>query len=104
MGNQGGIRAAAMLTFGLTPDAFVATSTAIGLVVDLARMPVYFFSQSAEIFSRWPLLVLTTVGVVLGTLIGTYLLARIPKRLFRRLVSFLILLLGVAILYKGAGL
>ena len=41
VGNQGGIRAAAMLSFDISRDVFVATSTAIGIVVDMARMPVY---------------------------------------------------------------
>ena len=42
VGNQGGIRSAALLGFNLEARAFVATATAIALVVDGARMPVYF--------------------------------------------------------------
>jgi uncharacterized membrane protein YfcA len=38
-GNQGGVRAVALLTFDLRPAAFVATSTASALLVDLARVP-----------------------------------------------------------------
>ena len=41
-GNQGGIRSAALLGFGLNRQQFVATATAVGLIVDAARMPVYF--------------------------------------------------------------
>jgi uncharacterized membrane protein YfcA len=41
VGNQGGIRSAAMLGLHVPRDAFVATGTAIGLIVDGARMPVY---------------------------------------------------------------
>ena len=40
VGNQGGLRSAALLGFGLSRQSFVATATAIGLVVDGARMPV----------------------------------------------------------------
>src|ERR1700687_339952 len=40
VGNQGGIRSAAMLGLQVPRDAFIATSTAIGLMVDVARMPV----------------------------------------------------------------
>ena len=40
-GNQGGLRAAALTAFPLSPLAFVATSTATGLLVDAARTPVY---------------------------------------------------------------
>ena len=40
VGNQGGIRSLALTTFKLDPISFVATATAIGLLVDIARMPV----------------------------------------------------------------
>src|SRR5436305_961487 len=42
VGNQGGIRSAAMLGLGLEGAAFVATATAIGVAVDAVRMPIYF--------------------------------------------------------------
>src|SRR5207253_827291 len=41
VGNQGGIRSAVMLGLGLQGRAFVATATAIGVAVDMARLPVY---------------------------------------------------------------
>src|ERR1044072_5713738 len=49
VGNQGGIRSAALLGFDLSRDAFIATATAIGLFVDGARMPVYIATQHAEL-------------------------------------------------------
>ena len=42
-GNQGGLRAAALSAFRLSPGAFVATATATGLLVDAARAPVYLW-------------------------------------------------------------
>lgn len=101
VGNQGGIRAAAMLTFGLSPASFVATSTAVGVIVDLARMPIYLASESAEIFSHGKLIIWATIGVTIGTLLGIHVLSRLPKDLFQKMVSGLILLLGIAMLYKG---
>lgn len=41
VGNQGGLRSAALPGFGLSKQSFVATATAVGLIVDGARMPVY---------------------------------------------------------------
>jgi hypothetical protein len=43
-GTQGGIRAAALFGFDLSKSAFVATSTATGLFVDLSRMSVYLWT------------------------------------------------------------
>jgi uncharacterized membrane protein YfcA len=43
--NEGGIRSATLLGFELDRQTFVATATAIDLIVDAARMPLYFWSQ-----------------------------------------------------------
>ena len=98
IGNQGGIRAAAMLAFDVPKEAFVATATAIALVVDGARMPVYAVTYGKSMLGVWPLIITTTVAVVIGTLLGRLLLGRIPETIFRRIVSALILALGVTML------
>ncbi|HJZ55311.1 MAG TPA: sulfite exporter TauE/SafE family protein, partial [Gemmataceae bacterium] len=86
VGNQGGIRSVAMLGFDVPRHAFVATATAVGLIVDGARLPVYLATQGKEIADRWPLLVAATTGAVVGTLAGERLLRRIPEPVYRRLV------------------
>ncbi|MBW3553951.1 MAG: sulfite exporter TauE/SafE family protein [Gemmatimonadetes bacterium] len=101
VGNQGGIRSAALLGFHLPRHAFVATATAIALVVDLARMPVYFAVEGRAIVAEWPLLLLTLAGVVAGTLAGERVLSWIPERIFRRVVATLIVGLGVYMLTRG---
>jgi uncharacterized membrane protein YfcA len=101
VGNQGGIRSAAMLGLDVPKEAFVATATAIALAVDVARMPVYVYVEGPNLVERWPLVAFATAGVVAGTLGGARVLARIPERLFRKMVSALILLLGVAMLVRG---
>lgn len=98
VGNQGGIRAAAMLGLGVQGRAFVATATAIGVAVDAVRMPVYFASESSNILSAWPAIVAGAIGVVFGTLAGERLLRRIPEELFRRVVSAILLAIGVYLL------
>lgn len=98
VGNQGGIRSAALFGFELDKEAFVATSTAIGLMVDAARLPVYLATQWSTIIGVWPYLLIGTVGVLLGTLIGKKILNKIPETMFRRVVGVIILLLGVAMI------
>lgn len=100
VGNQGGIRSAAMLGFDVPRHAFVATATAIGLIVDGARMPVYLFTQGEEIARLWPVVVTATVGALIGTVAGERLLRRVPELLYRRLVSALVLTLGVLMLVR----
>ena len=95
VGNQGGIRSAALLAFPLEPRAFVATATAIALLVDAARIPVYVWVQGAGILDAAGLVSIATIGVILGTLVGERVLGRIPTPLFRRLIALLIGGLGV---------
>jgi len=102
VGNQGGIRSAALLGFDLSRDAFVATATAIALFVDGARMPVYLFVEGRELMTIVTIIVVATAGVIAGTLSGTRLLRRIPQRAFDLLVSALITALGIYMLGKGA--
>lgn len=102
VGNQGGIRSAALLGFDIRKEALVGTATAIGLIVDGARMPVYLAIESGRIFSAWPLLAVTIIGVLLGTLWGVRLLRRMEERMFRKLLFSLVLALGVYMLIHGA--
>ncbi|NCN28346.1 sulfite exporter TauE/SafE family protein [bacterium] len=101
VGNQGGIRSAALLGFNISKESFVATATAIGLIVDVSRMPVYFWSEWQGILASSKWLVICTVGVVFGTLLGARLLKRLPQHVFRRVVSAVIFVLGIFMTYRG---
>ena len=98
VGNQGGIRSAAMFGFDLKGKEFVATATGIALAIDIARMPVYFVMQWREILNIWPLIVVMSAGVLIGTEIGVWVLPKIPENLFKRIVSGIILLIGIFVL------
>ena len=95
VGNQGGIRSAALLGFDLERRCFVATATAIGLVVDAARMPLYFYQASHRLVGLASWLALATLGVLIGTLLGNRILVWIPERQFRRVVAVVLALLGL---------
>lgn len=100
-GNQGGLRAAALLAFGLAPRAFVATATATGLLVDAARTPVYLWQAGPGIASLWLPLLVATAGVLAGTLAGERLLFGMAPDRFRRVVATLIGLLGLLLLVRA---
>jgi hypothetical protein len=103
VGNQGGIRSAALLGFDLKRDEFVATATAIALLVDVFRMPVYAATQFGQMAAQWPMILVATVGVVVGTLSGKWMLSRIPQNVFRMMVASIVLALGVWMLvHPGA--
>jgi len=94
VGNQGGIRAAALLGFQLPPRQLVATATASALLVDAARIPIYVLSAGDVIARAAPLWLVASIGVTLGTFLGIPVLTRIPETTFRRILGGLLVVLG----------
>jgi uncharacterized membrane protein YfcA len=94
VGNQGGVRSAALMRFELSREALVATATATALLVDVARLPVYVATSGADMLREWPTLVLLTAGVLVGTYLGAPILRRVPETVFRRLLAMLLIILG----------
>ncbi|MBY0357906.1 MAG: sulfite exporter TauE/SafE family protein [Candidatus Obscuribacterales bacterium] len=101
VGNQGGIRSAALLGFNLDKTAFVATTTLIGLIVDCVRMPVYFANDFNNILALKEPILIATAGALAGTLLGKYFLQNLDQKMFKRLVSIIVLLLGIWMLWTG---
>lgn len=101
VGNQGGIRSAALMGFDLSKQAYVATATAIALIVDISRMPVYFFIERQNLARIAPLIFIMSLGTMAGTLAGTRLLAWIPEKIFKRVVSGAVLILGIFTLFQA---
>lgn len=97
VGNQGGIRAAALLGFELRPRQIVATATAAALLVDAARVPIYVLSSGSVIAGASRVWIVASAGVVLGTFLGVPVLSRIPESIYRRLVGGLLFVLGLTL-------
>ena len=101
VGNQGGIRSAALLGFDLRKELFVGTATAIALFVDGARVPIYLYTQHNELRAHLTWIGLAIAGVIAGTIIGSRTLGRIPDVWFRRLLAVTLAILGVAMLARA---
>lgn len=101
VGNQGGIRSAALLGFDMPRDVFVATATAIALFVDAARMPVYLATSGSEILAAREQMLIASVGVIIGTIAGSRLLKNIPEAAFRKVVAIILALLGSSLLVRA---
>jgi uncharacterized membrane protein YfcA len=98
VGNQGGIRAAALLGFELRPTALVATGTAAALLVDAARLPVYLVVSHQALTAQVPLVIAASAGAMAGTFVGVPVLRHIPERLYRRLIGAMLLALGLGLI------
>jgi len=103
VGNQGGIRTAALLGFDVPKESFVATATAIGLFVDGARLPVYLATQWKDLVRIWPLVLVATIAVVIGTALGTRVLGHLQQATFRRVIGVLLVVLGIGMTVAGRG-
>jgi uncharacterized protein len=101
VGNQGGLRAAGLLAFDLSPRVFLATSTAVALLVDLARTPVYLVRAGSQL---WPLatpIAVAAAGCLVGTIWGERLLLRMDPSTYRRLVGTGVGAIGVWLLARA---
>ncbi|HEX5476482.1 MAG TPA: sulfite exporter TauE/SafE family protein [Burkholderiales bacterium] len=101
VGNQGGLRAAALSAFGLAPAAFVATSTVIGVIVDVVRTPLYLLDAGPQLSEHWAITGFAIAGVLAGTLAGERLLFGLSRERFRLLVSLAIGCLGLWFLFAA---
>lgn len=94
-GNQGGLRAAALTAFGLSPAEFVATATATGLLVDLARAPIYLWRAGPALLAIWRPISVAVVGVLIGTFVGERILFGLSPARFGQVVGVAVGLLGL---------
>jgi uncharacterized membrane protein YfcA len=101
VGNQGGIRTAAMLGLDVDKEVFVASATAVAVAVDLARVPVYIITTGEGIRAITSLVALATLGVVAGTIAGLRWLSTLEGRTFRTMASLTVLALGIYMLLQA---
>jgi len=97
-GNQGGLRAAAMLALSLAPVAYVATATATAMLVDVMRTPVYLWRAGSDVATLGLPIGVATGGVLVGTVLGERVLFGLSARQFRQVIAVVIGLLGIWLL------
>lgn len=97
-GHQGALRTVFILPLGLRPEPFAATQSAIGTLVDLARVAVYsvlIFSQPTALGVPWAVVALATLCAFAGSFIGRRLLTKVTVSGIQIVAG--ILLLGVSV-------
>ena len=90
-----------LMGFQLSRESLVATATATGVLVDIARVPVYLATESRSLLSVATYILLATAGCLAGTFWGVRLLERIPSQWYQRLLSSLICALGLYMTLKS---
>lgn len=94
VGTGGAIRGLGLAAFGLGKEAFIATSAAIDMGVDLLRAVVYLrFDYMPESGLVWvPVLLLVAMT---GSWLGKKLVMRLEETFWRKLLLVLLLLVGI---------
>jgi uncharacterized membrane protein YfcA len=64
-------------------------------------VPVYLYTEGDALMNVWRTIAFATVAVLIGTIAGRAILGRISEAKFKRVVSGLILLLGISMLFVG---
>ncbi len=98
IGMGGAIRSAFLIAFNLPKEVYIATSAMIAVVIDVTRIPTYFFTKAVQGSWHYIFLFFLFVSAYLGVKTGKILLKRINQKTFRKIVSIALLLVGVKIL------
>ncbi len=99
IGNQGAIRSAFLLNYEISKETFIATGVVLACLVDLVRIPIYWFSYAHANVTSWSALLPLIVVTFLGTFAGKSLLKYFSTSQFRNLVAALIILIGVYFIF-----
>ncbi len=99
LGTGGAVRGATLAAFDLPKGTFVGTSAGIDLAVDFSRTAVYLWNGYLESRFYWYIPVLMILAYA-GAFVGKKILNLVPQLLFKRIVLFLILSVGLLMIYS----
>ena len=77
------------------------SANSLGLFVDGARLPVYLATQWRDLVAVWPIILVATAAVVVGTAVGTRVLGHLQQTTFRRVIGALLVVLGAYMAIGG---
>lgn len=101
-GNQGAFRSAFLIKAGLPKESFIATGVVAAVIVDVARLAVYWLSFQREHFASLPretigLVGAATASAFCGAYIGARLMAKVTLRAVQLTVAGTMALIGAAL-------
>jgi uncharacterized membrane protein YfcA len=98
-GHQGAFRSAFLIQVGLSKDEFIATSNAIALIIDVARLSVYATGLQFEILEASSgIIIAATIAAFLGTYIGNQLLKKTSFKFLKNFVGAFLAIMGLLII------
>jgi uncharacterized membrane protein YfcA len=99
IGTGGAIRGLVLAAYGLSTEAFIATSALIDLGIDASRSVVYFLNGYVHQNDLYLIPILFVISFI-GTFIGKQILKKFNQQQFKTFVLILILVTGLVTLFK----
>jgi uncharacterized membrane protein YfcA len=95
-GNQGALRSAFLLRYGLSKEVYIATGVVIACMIDLSRLSIYFSaSNSVDYWQNNTLLLFAILSAFLGAFLGNKMLKKITLGFVQTLASVMIIVLAL---------
>ena len=102
IGAVGPLIAPAFLHCGLVKERMIATKAVCQMMIHLLKVPIFIASGLVDYASLGKLILVMSLMVIPGTLIGKKILKRVDERTFVRLFKLALLLAGIKVLcYDG---
>lgn len=97
-GNQGAFRTMFLLKAGLSKEELIGTGAAIGLLVDIGRLVIYWSQiNGPDLPMQAPLLLAATASAIAGTVIGNKLLKKMSLKKIEIAASVLLLAIAAGL-------
>ncbi|MFN4812905.1 MAG: sulfite exporter TauE/SafE family protein [Bacteroidota bacterium] len=96
-GNQGALRSAFLLRYGLSKEVFIATGVVIACLIDVTRLSIYF-SESNNDDYYWEndtLLIMAVLSAFAGAYLGSKLLKKVTLDFVQKIACIMIIFLAL---------
>ena len=98
VGATGPMGQASLLRRGLQRDALVVTGATMTTFTHLIKIAL-FALLGFSFFTYWEIIVGMSAGVILGAFIGTHIRYKVPEKMFRQGLKWLLTLLALRMIY-----
>ena len=100
VGIGGPLRGAFLISYNLDKFKYIATLSAIAVIIDAARIPIYFLNNLLEPQFYYFIPSLAVIGIV-GSYTGKRIVQKIPQNIFKKVVLIGIALASLLLIYGG---
>lgn len=100
LGIGGALRGAFLISYDLEKVKYVATISAIAVIIDAVRIPVYFSNSLLNPQFYYYIPILVVIGII-GSYVGKQIVNITPQRFFKKIVLVAIGLASLVLIYHG---